>query len=169
MVPGMVQDKEITETNLSKAVVDLLTEIPIFDQIRSDDIKILARHMNFMDFKPGEVIFSEGDRGDFVCFVTKGSLDVLKRNENGNNIEIASLGKGRSIGEMAIIDDFPRSATVRAKTDSTLLILTRNGFEELLEKYPQLGIKLLKGLARLLSMNMRKTTCLLADHMLPVA
>ena len=101
--------------------------------------------------------------GDFVCFVTKGALDVLKKNEKGKEILIASLGKGRSIGEMAVIDDFPRSATVKAKTHSTLIILTRRGFEQLLDKHPQIGVKLLKGLARLLSMNMRKTSSLLAD------
>ena len=163
----MDQTNEITETNLSKAVLDLLLAIPMFDRIKSDDLILLARQMNFMDFQPGEVIFSEGDKGHFVCFVTEGSLAVLKKNKKGNNVEIASLGKGRSIGEMAIIDDFPRSATVRAKTNSTLLILTRKGFEQLLENHPHIGIKLLKGLARLLSMNMRKTSCLLADHILP--
>lgn len=165
----MVKTLGITETNLSRAVVDLLIDIPMFDQIKSDDLKLLARHMNFMDFEPREVIFSEGDKGDFMCFVTRGALDVLKKNEKGKEVVIASLGKGRSIGEMAVIDDFPRSATVRAKSKSTLLILTRKGFDQLLDQHPQLGIKLLKGLAKLLSMNMRKTSSLLADYMLPLA
>jgi CRP/FNR family cyclic AMP-dependent transcriptional regulator len=164
----MVQIKEISETNLSKAVVDLLIDIPMFDRISSDDLKVVARHMNFMDFEPKEVIFTEGDKGDFVCFVTKGILDVLKKNDKGKDVIIASLVRGRSLGEMAIIDDFPRSATVRSKTRSTLLILTRKGFEQLLEQHPQIGIKVLKGLARLLSMNLRKTSSLLADYMLPM-
>lgn len=164
----MVKEKEIRETNLSKAVIDLLIEIPMFDQIKSDDLKILARSMNFMDFQPREVIFSEGDKGDFVCFVTRGALDVVKKNEKGKEVVIATLGKGRSIGEMSIIDDFPRSATVRAKSQATLLILTRKRFEEMLEQHPQIGVKLLKGIARFMSMNMRKTSSLLADYMLPL-
>ena len=164
----MVKEKEIPETNLSKAVIDLLIEIPMFDQIKADDLKILARNMNFMDFQPREVIFTEGDKGDFVCFVTKGALDVVKKNEKGKDVVIASLGKGRSIGEMSIIDDFPRSATVKAKTQSTLLILTRKSFDQMLEQHPQIGVKLLKGIAKFLSMNMRKTSSLLADYMLPI-
>ncbi|NLD39504.1 MAG: cyclic nucleotide-binding domain-containing protein [Desulfatiglans sp.] len=164
----MVQEKGIPETNLSKAVIDLLIEIPMFDQIKSDDLKILARSMNFMDFQPREVIFSEGDKGDFVCFVTRGALDVVKKNEKGKDVVIATLGKGRSIGEMSIIDDFPRSATVRAKSQTTLLILTRKKFEEMLEQHPQIGVKLLKGIAKFMSMNMRKTSSLLADYMLPL-
>ena len=98
-----------------------------------------------MDFQPREVIFSEGDKGDFVCFVTRGALDVVKKNEKGKDVVIATLGKGRSIGEMSIIDDFPRSATVRAKSQTTLLILTRKKFEEMLEQHPQIGVKLLNG------------------------
>lgn len=164
----MVKEKEIPETNLSKAVIDLLIEIPMFDQIKADDLKILARNMNFMDFQPREVIFTEGDKGDFVCFVTRGALDVVKKNEKGKDVVIASLGKGRSLGEMSIIDDFPRSATVKAKTQSTLLILTRKNFDQMLEQHPQIGVKLLKGIAKFLSMNMRKTSSLLADYMLPI-
>jgi len=167
-MPDMVKEKEIPETNLSKAVIDLLIDIPMFDQIKSDDLKILARNMNFMDFQPREVIFTEGDKGDFVCFVTRGALDVVKKNEKGKDVVIATLGKGRSLGEMSIIDEFPRSATVKAKTQTTLLILTRKGFEQMLEQHPLLGVKLLKGIARLLSMNMRKTSSLLADYMLPI-
>ena len=164
----MIQAKGIPVTNLSKAVVDLLIEIPMFDQIKADDLTVVARHMHFMDFEPKEVIFSEGDKGDFICFITEGILDVLKKNEEGKNAKIASLARGRSLGEMALLDDFPRSATVKSKTRSTLLILTRKGFEQLLEQHPQIGIKILKGLAKLLSMNLRKTSSLLADHMLPI-
>jgi CRP/FNR family transcriptional regulator, cyclic AMP receptor protein len=167
-MPDMVKEKEIPETNLSKAVIDLLIDIPMFDQIKSDDLKILARGMNFMDFQPREVIFTEGDKGDFVCFVTRGALDVVKKNEKGKDVVIATLGKGRSIGEMSIIDDFPRSATVKAKSQTTLLILTRKNFEQMLEQHPQIGVKLLKGIARFMSMNMRKTSSLLADYMLPL-
>lgn len=164
----MVKTKVASETNLSKAVVDLLIEIPMFDQLDSDELRTMAAHMNFMDFKSKETIFSEGEKGDFVCFVTKGSLEVLKKNENGKNVVIALLGKGRSIGEMAVIDDFPRSATVKARADSTLVIITRKDFDQLLDQHPKIGIKILKGLAKLLSMNMRKTSSRLADYMLPL-
>ena len=128
----------------------------------------IAMCQEVRDLDAGQLIFSEGDTGDFVCFITKGILDVLKKNEKGKNAVIASLNRGRSLGEMALLDDYPRSATVRAKTRSTLLILTRKGFEQVLEKHPQIGIKMLKGLAKILSMNLRKTSSLLADYMLPM-
>jgi CRP/FNR family cyclic AMP-dependent transcriptional regulator len=164
----MARTTAISETNLSKAIVDLLIDIPIFDTLTSDELRVISRHMNFMDFKQREIIFKEGEKGDFVCFVTKGSLDIIKKNETGKNVVIATLGKGRSIGEMSIIDTFPRSATVKARTETTLVILTRKGFDNLIDEHSKIGVKILKGLAKLLSMNMRKTSSKLADYMLPL-
>lgn len=165
----MAIKQPVSETNLSKAVIDLLIDIPIFDTLKSDELRIISRYMNFMDFEPRETIFKEGEKGDYVCFVTEGSLDVLKKSEKGKEVVIASLGRGRSIGEMSVIDDFPRSATVKARNRSTLIILTRKGFDQLLEQHSTIGVKVLKGISRLLSMNMRKTSSRLADYMLPLS
>lgn len=165
----MATKQAIKETNLSRAVIDLLINIPIFDTLKSDELKIVSKYMNFMDFEARETVFKEGERGDYVCFITKGALDVLKENDKGKQVMITSLGRGRSIGEMSVIDDFPRSATVKAKTKTTLVILTRKGFEKILSDYPGIGVKILKGIARLLSMNLRKTSSRLADYMLPLS
>jgi len=67
----MAKKDNIPETKFSEAVVDFLIEIPMFDTIQSDELRIISRHMNIMDFKKGEVIFEEGDRGDYVCFIVK--------------------------------------------------------------------------------------------------
>lgn len=156
-------------SRLSKVVIDLLIDIPMFDSLEPDELKFVSQHMKFMDFKSSEIVFQEGDKGDYVCFVSEGILDVLKKNEMGKQAVISSLGRGRSIGEMSVIDDFPRSATVRAEKDTTLIILTRSGFDEILEKDPKIGVKMLKGISRLLSMNLRKTSSRLADYMLPIS
>jgi CRP-like cAMP-binding protein len=159
----------LPESRMSKAIIDLLIDIPIFDSLKSDELHTIARYMTFMDFKPREVVFQEGDKGDYVCFVAAGSLTVLKKNEKGKQVIIATLNKGRSIGEMAIIDDFPRSATVKARNDTTLIILTRKGFDQILANHSTVGVKILKGISRLLSMNLRQTSSRLADYLLPLS
>ena len=68
---------------------------------------------------------------------------------------------------MAIIDDYPRSATIKAWANSTLVTLTREGFEQILDQHSAIGIKLLKEISRLLSMNLRRTSSQLADYLLP--
>lgn len=152
----------------SKVIIDFLIDIPMFDNLKPDELSIVTRHMNFVDLEPGEILFSEGEPGDYVCFVAEGSLDVLKKSGKGYSLTLATLSKGRSIGEMAIIDDFPRSATVKGRTKATLVILTRKGFDLILEEHPEIGVKILKGISRLLSQNLRKTSSRLADYMLPL-
>jgi CRP/FNR family cyclic AMP-dependent transcriptional regulator len=153
----------------TKAIIDFLIDIPMFDCLQPDELGIVTRHMNFIDLAQGEILFREGEEGDYVCFVAEGSLDVLKKPHKGHSVTLATLPKGRSIGEMAVIDDFPRSATVKARTKATLVILTRKGFDLILERHPEIGVRILKGISRLLSQNLRKTSSRLADYMLPLS
>ncbi len=148
------------------AIIDFLIDIPLFDRLNANELSIIAAHMNFFEIKKNDILFKEGDKGDYVCFVANGQLDVIKKSATGGLVVIATLSKGRSIGEMSMIDNTPRSATIRAQSDSTLVIIPRKGFDIIMELNPKIGIKILKGLARLLSMNMRKTSSRLADYLL---
>jgi CRP-like cAMP-binding protein len=94
---------------------------------------------------------------------------VVKKSETGESIVISTLSKGDSIGEMAVIDELPRSATVKARTKSTLITLSQDNFNYILAEHSTTGVKVLKGIARLLSMNLRKTSSRLADYMLPLS
>ena len=157
------------ESKMIETIIDFLIDIPLFDELQPNELKIVSRQMNFIDIKKNEILFHEGDKGNYVCFVVEGILDVMKQASTGKEVVIANLSKGRSIGEMAIIDNFPRSATVRARSQASLVILTLKGFELILKESPQTGIKILRALARLLSMNLRKTSGRLADYMLPIS
>jgi len=159
----VVPDQELTENE--EKTRDLILTLPLFDAFRTDELEILARHMNFTEILRGEHLFVEGDRGDFMCFVVRGLLDVLKTTTMGDYRVIARLGKGNTIGEMSIIDKSPRSATVIARHPSVVIILTKREFDILTEYYPTLGVTLLKKIMRLLSLNMRLTTSKLADKL----
>ena len=155
---------------MTQAIIDfLILHIPIFSRLKGKELRSIEQCMKILEVIPGEIVFKEGEKGDYVCFVVEGSLDVLKKTESGESIVISTLSKGRSIGEMAIIDDLPRSATVKAKDKSTLLTLSRESFDYILAKQPDIGVKILKGLASLLCMNLRKTSNRLAEYMLPLS
>ena len=153
----------------TELIIDFLIYIPIFDQVIADELRLLAKYMNIIEVEPGEIIFHEGDKGDYVCFVVDGTLDVFKKTEKGKSVVISTLSKGRSIGEMSIIDDSIRSATIRAKSKATLLTLSKEKFNLILANHSSVGVKVLKGIARLLSMNLRKTSSRLADYMLSLS
>jgi len=144
---------------------DLILTLPLFDAFKSDELDILARHMNYAEIMRGEHLFIEGDQGDFMCFVVRGLLDVLKKSTGGDHRVIARLGKGNAIGEMSIIDKSSRSATVVARQPSVVIILTKKAFDALTEEYPAVGVTLLKKIMHLLSLNMRLTTSKLADKL----
>jgi len=144
---------------------DFMLRLSLFDAFKSEDLDILARHMNYSEVMRGEYLFTEGDRGDFMCFVVHGLLEVLKKAIHGDYRAIARLGKGSTIGEMSIIDKAPRSASVIARQPTVVIILTKKGFDILTERYPTVGITLLKKIMRLLSLNMRRTSSKLADKM----
>jgi CRP-like cAMP-binding protein len=158
-----VHEQELSENE--EKTRDLILTLPLFDSFKTDEIDILARHMNFMEIMRGEHLFTEGEKGDYMCFVVRGLLDVLKKTTMGDYRVITRLGKGNTIGEMSIIDKAPRSATVVARQPSVVIILTKKGFDILTNHYPTTSILLLKKIMRLLSLNMRLTTSRLADNL----
>ena len=165
---------EETTTGAGSAITQtiiqfLILNIPILGRLKDKELKIIIKYMNVIKIIPGEIVFEEGDTGDYVCFVVDGTLDVVKKSETGESIVISTLSKGGSIGEMAVIDELPRSATVKARTKSTLITLSQENFNYILAEHSTIGVKVLKGIARLLSMNLRKTSSRLADYMLPLS
>ncbi len=158
MEPVKLSDSEEDTRNF-------LVSLPLFDSFNVDELTVLSRHMSFVQLQRGEFLFVEGDRGTFMGFVVQGVLEVMKKSETGENIVIARLTKGSSIGEMALIDKSTRSATVMAKQATTMVTLTEKGFDILTQKSPVLGVKVVQKIARLLSLNMRRTSSRLADLM----
>jgi CRP-like cAMP-binding protein len=162
MLPPLLKLSESEEDTRN-----FLLNLPIFDSFNTDELSMLAKHMSYVHLKRGDYLFIEGDQGNFMGFVVNGVLEVIKRADGGQNIVIARLTKGNSIGEMALIDKSPRSATVIARQATTMVTLTDKGFDLLTERSPLLGIKVIQKIARLLSLYMRRTSSRLADLMQP--
>jgi CRP-like cAMP-binding protein len=154
--------------SIAQTVRQSLAKIPLFAGMNQDELDTIAPYMHFFDVQEGDVVFLEGELGDYMCFVVQGALDVSKNGPRGGQKLLAVLKQGDSIGEMAVVDDFPRSANVIASQSTRLLTLSRRDFEALLQKEPDIGIRVLVALIRMLSGNLRKTSGKLADTMLPV-
>ena len=145
--------------------IDFLSRLPLFQELSLDEISILDQYLGLLELAKNDTVFDEGESGEFVCFVVNGELEVLKKSPGGDSSTITKLGKGQTIGEMALIDELPRSATVRARSPSSLTVLSRKGFEELAGQSPEIAIKILKYLARSLSLNLRKTSNRVSGHL----
>jgi CRP/FNR family cyclic AMP-dependent transcriptional regulator len=168
----MSKVKPLPEAKVRKVVKDFLRNFPFFETLTSEELLVAVEHINFLEIEPGEILFREGDDADCVYFVIEGELDVIKESvglrPKPQPVLITTLSKGRSLGEMSVIDKTPRSATVKVREKAILATLKADGFDLLLLNHPRVGIKILKGIARLLSLNLRKTSSRLAEYMLPV-
>ena len=163
--PLKTENESQTPADHSK-LIDVIMDVPFFAMLDNSELGVVARHMNYFEIKKGETLFKEGDPGDSICFVIKGELHVYKQSSiPGDQMHIATITKHKSIGEMAVIDEYTRSATVAARTATEIVSLTKRGFDAILKENPAVGAAILKKIAILVSMNLRRTSSRLADAM----
>jgi len=147
------------ENAIKEFIVSNKDQLILFHLFDEHEVEQALSFFEVVRYKKGDTIFQEGDEGDYIGIIISGKLDVKKHTEfKGRQVIIASLKEGSFVGEMALVNENePRSATVVVSEDSELIILTRGSLDTLLEKYPKIGIKILKGLNQVLSVRLRKT------------
>lgn len=137
----------------------------VFHHLDSYAFRVVENYFLFKSLQKDEYLFHEGQYGDFVAFVLYGQLQVLKPNLQGQPKVLSTITTGECIGEMAIIDELTRSASVRATEMTALVVLPKKDFDHILHEYPLIGIEMLKGLAVMLSLNLRRTSENLSQQM----
>jgi CRP/FNR family transcriptional regulator, cyclic AMP receptor protein len=130
--------------------LDHLAQIPIFSHCSKKDLRLVARQLTEMDVDEGAVLLSEGERATSFLVVVEGSLAVRRKGR-----KVATLGPGEVVGEMALLMDRPRTASVSAAEPSKVLVGERRSFEALLDEVPGLAKKVLKSLAHRVADNER--------------
>lgn len=98
-------------------------------------------------FSAGSILFREGDPGDCVFFIMSGQVRVSKTLNDGSDKELAVLGEGDIVGEMGVLDDRPRTATVIAIETTEVMRVEKDNFLASMEQQPKLAINFLKLLA----------------------
>jgi CRP/FNR family cyclic AMP-dependent transcriptional regulator len=153
----MADKFEIDKT--SRAVSACMDTVVLFHSLGREDMQILAPCLELRSYQKGEILFREGEAGDFICFVCSGQIEIKKETKfKGKQVILAQISKGSFVGELSIIDGRPRFATAVAAADSQILILRRSDFQSLIENHPVIGSKLLRELARVLCLRLRGTT-----------
>lgn len=143
----------------------MLREITLFNNLSAADLTILKNYLNLVEIGKGAMILTEGAPGDFACFIIKGTLEVIKSSRKGTEKTIGILSTGDFFGEMAIVDELSRSATVKARTDAVLMMLTQGNFNLLLKENPHIGTEILKEISRNLSLRLRRVSSNFVDNL----
>jgi len=121
---------------------DALADIPLFSSLSNKERQELARHVDEAPIRSGAVLTKQGAPGDAFYLIVDGKADVIK-----NGTKIARLGPGDAVGEMALLDGEPRSATVMMTTDGTVLTMPRREFKAVLHDIPGISSKMLIALS----------------------
>ncbi len=136
----------------------LLKSVRLFKKIPETELQALGEFLKAQSFEDGAEVFAEGSQGESLYFVTKGQVRISKKMAKGQTKDLAVLPTGACFGEMALIDDIPRSAAVNAVGETTLLELARSGMNEWLRAHPQLAVDFFSELIKVQSQRLRRTS-----------
>ena len=144
--------------SLLNAEVDLLRRVPLFAGIDPSRLKLLAYTSDVVTYRQAQVLFKRGDVGDAAYVIIKGDAEVIVPSGD-DEIPIAVLHDGDFVGEIAILCDTPRTATVRAKSELKALRIRKEPFFELLHQFPEMAVEM----TRLLAERLTRTTAELVE------
>ena len=149
---------------MTDRIADILDGLALVQDFSYPELKTISRFVTHVVYKQGEVLFEEGDPGNTMLILAEGKLSIFKGGEHGTQL-LSHEGRGRMVGEMALLDNERRSASCVADTDCEVLTLSMDGLSRMSREAPILAYKFMFSLAKILSRRLRKTSGLLVDFL----
>ncbi|HTZ36404.1 MAG TPA: cyclic nucleotide-binding domain-containing protein [Stellaceae bacterium] len=125
---------------------EVLRRVPFFAEIEASKLKLLAFMSERVAFEDGKVLFHQGDPGDAAYLIIDGAADIVLEGPAGP-VTVATLGANEIVGDMAILCNAPRSATVRAKGRLVALRIAKEPFMRMLREFPNMAVSIMQELA----------------------
>src|SRR3989338_9811768 len=130
------------------SATDVLKRVPLFADLSAADLARFGEVTREREYPKNSVILFEDDPGDALYMVVAGQVKVVLIGEDGREVILSVLREGDFFGEMAMIDDQPRSAHVIAMEDSSLVVLRREDFQHRIREAPGVALGMLKAMSR---------------------
>jgi CRP/FNR family cyclic AMP-dependent transcriptional regulator len=144
------------------SIGDAIQQCPFFDVFSKDLQVTIANYLELSTVVAGDKLFAKGDWGDFMGFVVAGELEVFL-DEGRDRTFVAKMSPGDVFGEMAVVDDLPRSASCSATTGGRVIVLFRESMRKMIHNEPELSMLVMLQVARTLSLRLRSANALIAD------
>ena len=145
-VDGIANEKEIETMELEMEKILFLRSVPLFGDIDGRDLRWINEIATEKSYRAGEIVFRENEEGDALYIIVSGSVKIIKGTDYP--ILLTILEERDYFGEMAILDQDLRSATVEVNEDVTLLMIRRDHFQSLLLSRPQIAFAIFKSFSR---------------------
>ena len=126
--------------------VEVLRDVPLFNKIDHTKLKLLAFTSESLTHQDGNFLFREGEPGDAAYIILKRKVSVFIETDKGP-VEVAELKRGDVVGEISILCDVPRTASVKAIESVQTLKVTKDTFIHLLTEFPEIAIEIMRDLA----------------------
>lgn len=126
--------------------VETLRQIPLFAKVDPSKIKLLAFTSERLTFQQGEILCQQGEMGDAAYVIISGKADVVVDTPTGP-ITVASMQKNDVVGEIAILINIPRTATIQAASELTTLRITKDLFLRTITEFPEMSVEMMRVLA----------------------
>ena len=152
-----VEDRIIAEATIQREAEKPLNlhEIDLFNGRKEETMVALEACMEKRQVKSGERIFTSGDTGDELFLIRLGAVRIMLPLNDRQSIHLSTFGRGNFFGEMAFLDGATRSADAIAHNDVELFVLSRKNFDKLSTEHKMVALKLLEGIASVLSARLR--------------
>lgn len=126
----------------------MLANVPLFSGLEKSDLDTIAAHGVTRSFARNTVVITEGDTSDSLYLILEGRVKVFLTDDHGREVILRTQGPGEYFGEMALMDEGPRSASVMTAEPSKLCVISRAGFNECLNRHPSIAMALIQHLSR---------------------
>ncbi len=126
--------------------VETLRQIPLFAKVDPSKIKLLAFTSERVIFQPGDFVCQQGEMGDAAYVIMNGQADVVVNTPSGP-ITVATMNKNDVVGEIAILINIPRTATIKAASELTTLRITKDQFFRMTGEFPEMAVEMMRVLA----------------------
>lgn len=147
---------------MDRAIVDKLRSISLFEELREDEsaMERLVRICNIREYAGDRAVIKENELGDEMFIVYRGAVEIRKRTRAGDDYTVVRLSAENNVffGELALVDDDRRSASVFTTMDSEFIVITKKDFTRLGDEHPEVGLPITRAIARILAGRLRKTT-----------
>lgn len=133
-----------------------LRTIPLFSSLSDDELKLLDQTRVAKSYADGVTIINDGDTSNALYIIISGEVKVCITNEQGREVMIAQLSDGEYFGEMSLIDEKPRSASIITRSSCEITLIQKDDFQRLLAGNPELSLAVMRGLSERLRKADRK-------------
>ncbi|MBT3229321.1 MAG: cyclic nucleotide-binding domain-containing protein [Candidatus Marinimicrobia bacterium] len=148
--------KDKLKPNRSQAQMTL-SQVNVFSRLSWQEIKIIENAVHIRNYGPGEPVFKQGDPGSGMYIIIEGSVGIFLDIPQQTPKQLSKLGDGDFFGEIALLDESPRTASATALENSTIIGFYRPDLMDILKTKPALGAKILLALSEVLAVRLRST------------